>query len=56
MHGHTRPVERKIRLWVAQQELHRRKEGERGRIDARGDAPALPHRSKIGHARIEILE
>ena len=33
MHGHERPVERKIRLWVVQQEHNRRQQGERSRID-----------------------
>jgi hypothetical protein len=28
MHGQARTVERKIRLWVVQQERNRRKEGE----------------------------
>jgi hypothetical protein len=32
MNGHPRPVERKIRLWVAQQERIRRKEESLGRI------------------------
>ena len=40
MHGQARTVERKILLWIAQQERNRREEGELGRIDARGDASA----------------
>jgi hypothetical protein len=38
MHGHARPVERKIRLWIAQQERNRRREAQLGRLDAHGDA------------------
>jgi hypothetical protein len=34
MHGYAGPVERKIRLWVVQQEHKRRKE----RAEARGEA------------------
>ncbi len=39
MHGHPGPVERKIRIWIAQQERNRREEGALSLIDARGDAP-----------------
>jgi hypothetical protein len=39
MHGYARPVERKIRLWILQQEYNRRMEGPLGRVDARGDGP-----------------
>jgi hypothetical protein len=38
MHGHERPVERKIRLWVSQQEEDRRKERQLGRIEEARDA------------------
>jgi hypothetical protein len=37
MHGHERPVERKIRLWVAQLEADRRKERALGRSEEVGD-------------------
>lgn len=40
MHGQARLVERKIRLWILQQELDRQKQGPPVRIVARGDAPA----------------
>jgi hypothetical protein len=46
MNGDARPVERKIRLWIAQQERNRRKEGQLGRIDARGAAP-LERRRRV---------
>jgi len=39
MNGQARLVERKIRLWIVQQELNRRNEGQLGRINAGGDAP-----------------
>jgi len=38
MHGHERPVERKIRLWVAQLEEDRRRERQPGRSEDVGDA------------------
>ena len=38
MHGHARPVERKIRLWVAQLEEDRRKERQLGRVAEARDA------------------
>jgi hypothetical protein len=42
MHGYAGPVERKIRLWVVQQERKRRKE----RAEARGATAAeLPRRT-----------
>jgi hypothetical protein len=37
MHGHERPVERKIRLWVSQQEEDRRKERLLGRVEETSD-------------------
>jgi hypothetical protein len=37
MHGHARPVERKIRLWVAQLEEDRRKERALGCSEDVGD-------------------
>ncbi len=39
MHGQARTVERKILLWIAQQERNRREEGGLRLLDARGDAP-----------------
>ncbi len=39
MHGHPGSVERKIRIWIAQQERNRREEGALGLLDARGNAP-----------------
>jgi hypothetical protein len=47
MHGHTRLVERKIRVWIADQELNRRKEGQSVRINTREDAPAA-RRLRVG--------
>jgi len=38
MHGHERPVERKIRIWVAQLEEDRRKARQLGRSEDVGDA------------------
>lgn len=43
MHGQARTVERKIRLWVVQQERNRRKEGEFGLIGTRGGAADGTH-------------
>jgi hypothetical protein len=43
MHGQARTVERKIRLWVVQQERNRRKEGELGLIGARSGAADGTH-------------
>ncbi len=40
MHGQARTVERKILLWIAQQERNRREEGALRLLDARGDASA----------------
>jgi hypothetical protein len=42
MYGHTRLVERKIRMWIVRQEANRRKEGQAARINARGDALGKP--------------
>jgi hypothetical protein len=42
MHGHARLVERKIRLWIVQQEFNRQKEGQLVQTDARGDGPHGP--------------
>jgi hypothetical protein len=39
MHGHAGNVERKIRLWIVQQELNRRKSQQPAQIHARGEAP-----------------
>jgi hypothetical protein len=39
MHGHAGPVERKIRLWIVQQERNRRKERQLGRAEVRGEGP-----------------
>ncbi len=46
MHGHARPVERKIRLWIMQQEHNRHREGPLGQIDARA-APVDPRRPAV---------
>jgi hypothetical protein len=35
MHGNTRSVERRIRLWIVQQERSRRKQGQPGRTGVR---------------------
>ena len=40
MHGHVRLVERRIRVWIMQQEFNRRKEEQLIRIGARGGASA----------------
>jgi|HubBroStandDraft_6_1064221.scaffolds.fasta_scaffold62291_1 hypothetical protein len=37
MHGHERPVERKIRLWVSRLEAERRNERQPGRGEPPGD-------------------
>ena len=42
MHGHARLVERKIRVWIVHQELNRRKEGQRIRINTRANVPVRP--------------
>jgi hypothetical protein len=47
MNGHPRPVERKIRLWVAQQERIRRKEESLGRILAQGEASGGRHQRAV---------
>jgi hypothetical protein len=44
MHGHPGSVERKIRIWIAQQERNRRDEGELSLRDARGEAPVAGQR------------
>jgi hypothetical protein len=44
MHGHPGSVERKIRIWIVQQERNRREEGRLSRVDARGDAPVAGQR------------
>jgi hypothetical protein len=53
MHGHSRSVERKIRLWIVQQETARRKQARLDHHDARAGASlqrlpsasrARPHR------------
>jgi hypothetical protein len=50
MYGHTRLVERKIRMWIVRQEANRRKEGQPARINARGDAlgDALGKADQVG--------
>ncbi|HWX45485.1 MAG TPA: hypothetical protein VNY52_09210 [Solirubrobacteraceae bacterium] len=47
MHGHPGPVERKIRLWIVQQERARRKERQLGRAAARGEAPVARPRGAV---------
>jgi hypothetical protein len=47
MHGHERPVERKIRLWVAQLEEDRRKARQPGRSEESGDAFGERHQHVI---------
>jgi hypothetical protein len=47
MHGHERSVERKIRLWVVQQERNLRKDGQSSRIKAHNDTPAVRRRRAI---------
>lgn len=50
MHGHGRTVERKIRLWIVQQERNRRnKEGTLDRIKVRGEAPDEQRRRPHAH-------
>jgi hypothetical protein len=44
MHGHSRSVERKIRLWIAQQESARRRQARLARHDGRDDASLQPLR------------
>ncbi len=50
MHGHSRSVERKIRLWIAQQESNRRTQIRLDRQDARADAP-LQRPRRLSDAR-----
>jgi hypothetical protein len=51
VHGDARPVERKIRLWILQQERNRRKEEPLGSLDARGDAPVERRRRAVNPQR-----
>jgi hypothetical protein len=50
MHGHSRSVERKIRLWIAQQESNRRMQARLDRREARVDAP-LQRLARPGETR-----
>jgi hypothetical protein len=50
MHGHSRSVERKIRLWIAQQESARREQARRDRPGARDD-PSFQRPPRPGDAR-----
>jgi hypothetical protein len=50
MHGHSRSVERKIRLWIAQQESARRELARRDRPGARDD-PSFQRPPRPGDAR-----
>jgi hypothetical protein len=45
MRGHEQHVERKIRLWVVQQESNRLRETQPERFDARGSERAEPRRA-----------
>jgi hypothetical protein len=47
MHGHERPVERKIRLWVAQLEQDRRNERQPSRGEEAGDGFGDGHQHVI---------
>jgi hypothetical protein len=48
MHGHARLVERKIRVWIAHQELNRRKQGQQVQIDARGGEASVRRYQRVG--------
>lgn len=50
MTGQERSAERRIRLWIVQQERNRRKAGQMARTAARGDAQA-PRRQGTAAAR-----
>ena len=50
MHGHSRSVERKIRLWIAQQESNRRMQARLDRREARVDTP-LQRLARPGETR-----
>jgi hypothetical protein len=52
MHGQARTVERKILLWIAQQERNRREEGALRLLDARGDAPVAGQRLGAPRPRV----
>ena len=47
MHGHERPVERKIRLWVAKLEEDRRKQRQLSRGEEAGDVFGERHEHVI---------
>jgi hypothetical protein len=47
MHGNVGSVERKIRLWVVQQERNRRREAQLGQVKPRGEAPVLHQRRTV---------
>jgi hypothetical protein len=51
MQGHARLVERKIRLWIVQQEFNRQKQGQLAPINARdyapGELPQVGRRLKL---------
>jgi hypothetical protein len=44
MNGNARTVERRIRVWIVQQERNRRNEGQTGRIKGRLDGPVEQRR------------
>ncbi len=47
MRGHEQHVERKIRLWVVQQERNRLRDSQPGRADAPAEELADPHRGGV---------
>jgi hypothetical protein len=47
MHGYAGPVERKIRLWVVQQERDRRKQGQLPRHEPVGDETPVQRGQRV---------
>ncbi len=50
MYGNARTIERRIRLWIVQEERNRRKDGQLARTHARGDTP-VESRQRVGSLR-----
>jgi SLT domain-containing protein len=47
MNGNARTIERRIRLWIVQEERNRRREGQLVRMHARGDTPTEPRQRAV---------
>ena len=50
MDGNARTIERRVRLWIVQEQRSRCKEGQLARMYARGDTPVSP-RQRVGSLR-----